>query len=290
VVKQAKAQAFQLAHDLGTFNKAPLLRTLDCIGFFQDYSRKRFGLMFELPTSSNFCNDPLSLSSYIQDVKVEGKSIPLPTLSERIRLARGLAYSVLELHLAGTLHKNLHSGNVVFFPDRFTNAISVSMMFIVGFEVSRPDQENQLSVALDGKEFDIYKHPHLLHPSNEVQGRPGSERKYDVYSLGLILLEIGLWKSLKSLYKPKLSALENARQLAGIARFNLPHQMGRKYCEMVLDCIDCENLRFSGLYGKDLGRVAEASKKNNDERGGVSLQVFIAKVIRILEMCHCQED
>jgi hypothetical protein len=287
--QQARNQAFQLAHDLGISNKPPLLKTLSCVGFVQDREYQRFGFLFQLPINADVASSPLTLHAYLKGDKLNGKSIPLPTFGERIGLARSLAFSVIELHNAGILHKSLHSGNVLFFPARVTKAISVSESFIGGFEISRPDQDGELSIDMEGGSFDIYKHPELRDPSNELQGRPGFERKHDVYSLGLILLEIGVWQPLQSFFNRKLSPLESARKVLSVARTNLPHQMGRIFCEAVVECIDCEQFGLSRTGAKSMGADTGADGLSNDERGGVSLELFIEKVIKRLEECHCRD-
>jgi serine/threonine protein kinase len=289
MLQQARKQAFQLAHDLNISNKPPLLKTLYCVGFVQDRENQRFGFLFQLPTNADVTFSPVTLHAYLKGDKFNGKSIPLPTFGERIRLARSLAFSMIELHNAGILHKSLHSGNVLFFPARVTNTISVSESYIGGFEISRPDQDGELSIDIEGGSFDIYKHPELRDPSNELQGRPGFDRKHDVYSLGLILLEIGVWQPLQNFFNRKLSPFESARKVLSIACTNLPHQMGRSYCEAVVECIDCEQLRLSRIGAKSMGADTGADRFSNDERGGVSLELFIEKVIKRLEECHCRD-
>jgi hypothetical protein len=285
--KDAKTQAFQIAHDLGLSKKPPLLKTLICLGFFQDHSMKRFGFMFELPSNANVARGPITFDQYIHGVvKFDYIKVPLPTFAERIELAKSLAYSVAELHTAGILHKNLHSGNILLFPSRFENVISPLTPFISGFEASRPDQNEQLSISPLRGEFEIYTHPNLRDSSIEVQGRPDFERRYDIYSLGMILLEIGVWKSLKSLYRPSLSPRQNATWLAKVAQENLPHQMGLKYYQVVLDCIDCDSARLSSISERTT-LSSQTQNTNEDERGGVSLKIFIQRVISKLEKCHC---
>lgn len=199
--RQAEKQAIELARDLSISNKPPLLKTLHCAGLVQDTEEKRIGLLFDLPDWVDVVAAPRALHSYLPDETLASSiSTPLPTLGDRLKLARDLAFSVAELHAAKILYKRLHSGNVLFFPARFAEgAPSFSEPFIGGFEVSRPEQNGELSLDTTGGSFDLYRHPELRDPSNELQGRPASERKHDVYSLGLVLLEIGVWQRLETL-------------------------------------------------------------------------------------------
>ena len=286
--RQAEEQAFQLARDLSISNKPPLLKTLQCAGFVQDTDQQRFGFLFELPEWVDIASEPRTLHSYLPDDIIDPRSILLPTLGERVKLAQDLAYSVAELLGASILHKSLHSGNILFFPARFTKAISIAQPFLGGFEVSRPDQQGQLSLDVNGGSFDAYRHPELRDPSNELQGRPESERKHDIYSLGLILLEIGIWKRLDTLQRVKATPTENAKRFLNFARRYLPHQMGVEYCEAVVECLDTERLRLSKMHRDPSRANMRRDERDDDERGGVSLELFIEKVIHRLETCHCR--
>jgi hypothetical protein len=264
--KQAKEQAKQIAHDLGIQRKPTGLRTLDCIGLVQDRDAERFGLVFKMPPNTDVTAGPITLQRYLLRDWLDGKPLPFPTLGNRIKLAHSLACSLAELHLMGVLHKNLHSGNVLFFRARFTRAVSVREPYVGGFEVSRPEHDSSLSISLGSTDFNQYRHPELRDASNPLQGRPSSSPKYDVYGLGLILLEIGLWQPLKRVLteKSSMSPAATVERYIEVARLNLPHMMGPVYCEAVLDCIDIERQAI-----EDPSSLAE-------------------KVIKRLEQCQCQ--
>jgi hypothetical protein len=287
--QQAKGQAFKLARDLSISNKPPLLRTLHCIGLVEDNERKRFGFLFKIPPRSDMRTGPLSLHSYLQRPNVAGKPCPLPTLSQRFRLALSLALSMWELHACGWLHKSFHSGNILFFPMRITNDILISDPFIGGFEVGRPDSDGQLSLDVEGSGFDIYKHPELRDPSNQLQRRPAFGRKHDVYSLGLLLFEIGFWSPLRSFFKEANTPFQTTERLMRIARENLPHQMGDLYTEAVLDCLDCVVPRLGTDTSTPMANRSMTDIDDDYTRGGSSSRKFVEKVIHRLEKCHCQE-
>ncbi|EXJ68339.1 uncharacterized protein A1O5_08131 [Cladophialophora psammophila CBS 110553] len=292
--REAQDQAFKLALDLSIENKPSSLRALHCVGIVQHLELKRFSFLFEIPRQTDVSKKPLSLHSYLSDASPWGGPAVLPTLSQRIKLAQSLAVSLWELHSAGWLHKSFHSGNVLFFCKRFTDTFSVTEPHIGGFEVSRPDTDGQLSLDMQGGEFDIYKHPELRDESNDLQGRPSFERRHDVYSLGLVLLEIGLWQPLHSFYPKSSTPLKTAQRLLQRAQKNLPHQVGEFCLEAVLSCLDCQEPQL--LPGDQKGREAKtgvdtvtatAVASGDDERGGVSLRMFVEKVIYNLEKCHC---
>ncbi|KAG5778310.1 hypothetical protein H9Q73_008010 [Fusarium xylarioides] len=64
------------------------------------------------------------------------------------------------------------------------------------------------------------------------------KRSYDLYSLGVVLIEIGLWKQIDS-SRPEIShALAFKRHLEEIVAPNLKFYMGEKYALAVLNCLD----------------------------------------------------
>lgn len=85
---------------------------------------------------------------------------------------------------------------MLFFSSDSTPPRSLKNPYIVGFEYSRPDAASQPSERY-GKdpELDIYRHPERLSIPP-----PRSCKAYDIYSLGLVLVEIAKWRSLKRVY------------------------------------------------------------------------------------------
>lgn len=274
--EEAREQAIQLASDLSIKNKPALLRTLNCAGLVQDAGeRKRFGFLFNLPHWVDVSRQLTTLHSYLSGKSNGATHMGRPTLGERFELARDLAYSVAELHGANILHKNLHSGNIFFFPERFNKPPRVSRPFLGGFEVSRPDQNGQLSLDLSRKQFKSYQHPDFYDPSNKMQGKPSSHRKYDIYSLGLILLEIGLWTPIANLEQEGKNHEENAKRFLQHASRQLSHYMGSHFSEAVMECLDSKS--------EIMAQKPESQQDlhlTNDSR-----ELFIRNVIYRLETC-----
>ncbi|EXL39218.1 hypothetical protein FOCG_18172 [Fusarium oxysporum f. sp. radicis-lycopersici 26381] len=106
-----------------------------------------------------------------------------------------MALAVLNLHLVGWVHKNLRSSNIVFFrpgPDwSLTNKERLADPWLCGFEYSRPEANGAESWKLEDPNLlrNTYRHP-------DRWGKPTVtfERKHDIYALGVVLLEIGLWE------------------------------------------------------------------------------------------------
>jgi hypothetical protein len=105
----------------------------------------------------------------------------------------------------------------------------------MGFEESRENEGQSSNVGFYGDwQTNIYRHPERQgeHPANRYS------MIHDVYSLGVVLLELGLWQPLDK-YKQQLhlkspnQALEFLQTLAGRTAIT----MGERYRDIVLFCL-----------------------------------------------------
>ena len=108
-----------------------------------------------------------------------------------------LASTLLCLHTTDWLHKGIHSDNILF--PCGEGGLRIEDAFLSGFDYSRPQSNRTTSRSLDPK-WDIYRWPGVQ--SKAV--RAGRFRKtYDIYSLGLLFIEIGHWERLNRLMNLK---------------------------------------------------------------------------------------
>jgi hypothetical protein len=179
----------------------------------------------ERPAENLHLRAPMDLAS-LWDFRGTGiKS----NLGARFELARKLVRAVCLLHSTGWLHKNIRAESVMFFPEHSSAfrrdkhedniEIDVSQPILMGYLFSRPDgitvpgpkpppgQDQGTRPAfvmpstpnspsnniLNGSTLDYYQHP-ARHANPERLYR----HAYDVYSLGILLLEVGLWRRLCS--------------------------------------------------------------------------------------------
>ena len=217
-------------------DRHPDLNTLDCLGYTDESSSSRYGLIYKAPQAS---------SSNL-NVLIQSNDMRTPDLGDRFKLAHTLAVALWSFHSLDWLHKNLCSSNILFFPSAFSGsakqatAISasipdISAPFVLGFDASRPDEVDEMSVASKNSALaDLHRHPHSL---NGMSKKPYC-KSFDIYSLGLILLEIGLWKILQAYYKSHHSA-ERFRDKVVIQNLvpNLNSKTGRLYREVVERCL-----------------------------------------------------
>lgn len=104
-------------------------------------------------------------------------------------MAQGLARAVGYVHIFGFVHKNLRPEVVLGFeaPEKESPSL-----FLVGFDKFRKKEGRTQRLGDGIVEENPYRHPsrHGINPSDDFI------MQHDIYSLGVCLLEVGLWKSL----------------------------------------------------------------------------------------------
>ena len=233
-------------------DRHPDLHTIDCVGYTDDTSTCRYGLIYKAPQSSSSTLNALILSNDLRT----------PDLGDRFKLAHTLAVALWSLHSLDWLHKSVCSSNILFFPSAFSASATqvtavaasipdISSPYILGFDASRPDQMGELSVASKNPAAsDLHRHPASL---NGMSRKPYC-KSFDIYSLGLVLLEIGLWKILQTYHRPHYTA-ERFRDKVVVQNLvpNLGSKTGRLYREVVERCLFARE----DLNGQEAGQLME---------------------------------
>ena len=262
--------------------------TMRLLGWFEDPRRSRYAFVYEVPrfppnapVGSGASNSPHSLLSFLQH-GADTDSTNMPSLEDRFRLAFNLASSVLHLHAKGLCHRNMNSTNVLFFTDDSSQNSSddklwkngvIRRPYVASFDQCADDAPSDHQEPLMSS---IYRHP-------EIQRGERSAYKptYDIYSLGLILLEIGLWMPLGRLWKPKYVRWSFKSRLQSIYIKKLAAKCGTTYMRLTEYC----------LRAADGVPVAQGSQlgSNEDARTPRLHTEFYWKVIKELERC-CMID
>ncbi|KAI0141794.1 prion-inhibition and propagation-domain-containing protein [Xylariaceae sp. FL1272] len=255
-----------------------------CYGIFDDLKyetergSKKLGYVFgaprhgssqstKLPTckyEGNFRDyPPSSLSELIRDYP----KTPIPVLGDRFALAFTLATAFSRFHCAGWLHKGFHSGNIMFL-SRDTNTgniISITDPFITGFQYSRPTTAHSLSRGpLENRELEHYYHP---------SADSGFSRRTDLYSLGVVLCEIGRWElvsdKVSERTKSKIGGRKGWRDyMIKKVLADIGWRMGDRYQSVVRTLLEC--------------RLPD---DDYDDDGGLFEQQYFEKVIQPLSAC-----
>ena len=165
-----------------------------CLGYFDDRDDMdrsehdfRFGLVFEIPAGNS---PPVSLHQLITS-SISKK----PSFTDRVSLAYKVARGVLYLHAVNWLHKALRSDSVLFFFPKEQRE-SIMEPYLTGYEYARPDQDGGTTT---GGDINEWWEPYV-HPNYQGSAAKGTFRKtFDIYSLGIILLEISCWQPIEDI-------------------------------------------------------------------------------------------
>ncbi|OCK79013.1 hypothetical protein K432DRAFT_330997 [Lepidopterella palustris CBS 459.81] len=175
------------------------------------------------------------------------------SLSDRFTIACQLAKSVGYIHTFGFVHKNVRPDNILMLKPREG---SMEHAYLVGFEQVRTAEGTTSRIGDTAWERNLYRHP------RRQGGTPEEDyvMQHDIYSLGVCLLELGIWRSFVDYEPGELGpqtprpslALELSSESVGfdksflvkdhlqsLARRALPRCMGTKYANIVETCLTC---------------------------------------------------
>lgn len=209
----------------------------------------RFDLIYPIPHGLDQ-KAPLSLRSLLSD---QSRKYPL---DERFHLAVSLARSIVFLHSSRIVHKSISPENIIVLRHPSSTSDTLGDTFLVGFERFRFADGRTYMSGDSFWEKNLYRHPGRqgLHPEEFYL------MQHDIYSVGVVLLEIGLWSSFVAYSEDKntltpgpellishliestdrrKAAAEIKTILVGLARSRLPELMGRIYTEIVVTCLTC---------------------------------------------------
>lgn len=261
-----KPVGFQVPHCLGYFDEIDHdVESQDP----EDFSH--FGYVFTIPNGLQ-STTPVTLFELLQQPST-------PSLTNRLSIAREISNSVYSLHSVGWLHKGLRSQNIIFFPSK-DGSIDFAKPYLTGFEYARPDISGEMTEILPGNpEFDIYRHPNIL----SAGSNGGYKCSYDIYSVGIILLEIAGWKIVADMLDP-----EKKRRIV-LSKVKIRLLSEGKHLDMVSASTGS---LFEGAVRCCLqGAVGLGLDEEEDEmREGVSAKVnrgFHELVVKRLESIRC---
>lgn len=235
---------------------------LSCLGYVHDEVNSRYGNLFAYPEGVDGALGPMSLRERLRH---DHERRLRCELKERFDLARSLILAIYRLLSVNWLHKNLSSESVLLFTEK-SNAKAdddggACQLFVCGFARSRRDGQFELSektpAALNSticsNESLLYMHPDqaaLFEAASDAQMSSVApttgnlltasyRREFDVYSLGVLLLEIGFWCPIQRIardFKSK-SPTAFASKLRTQYVPDLEGRMGRTYTNIVAYCL-----------------------------------------------------
>jgi hypothetical protein len=212
-------------------------QTLQCYRCEHKIFERRYILHFEVPLPYiNKPDEKITLTDLIEKTKGSTR----PTLEERLGMALRLVKAVYKWHSAGWLHQGISSPNIRFFRREDNSRIDFTCPFIMGFDFARPDSDPSLGIPTNDPSYDIYRHP-----SRQGPARQGHRKVHDYYSLGVVLLEIGLWQGAAKMVANRNAACKRRgtkelldwENLQADVSERLSHFAGTAYQEAVKRCL-----------------------------------------------------
>ena len=257
-------------------------------GWTVDQDGSRCAYVYELPnqleplSSEKLDIQPRTLLSFLQNgADTDGAN--MPSLENRYRLAYNLVSSVLRMHSAGISHRDLNSNNIVFFLDSTNTTVDdkpwkgpiLRKPYLTGFHQS---PSKVPTVELVSPFSNIYHHPQIGGGKNDPY-----IFAHDYYSLGLIMLEIGLWMPLGKFWKSKYTRNDFKLRLQNIYLKKLSAKCGSRYMRAALYCMTAADSIGKGNMHTE-GTTRQASHVLTSETD------FTVKVVESLERCCMIDD
>jgi hypothetical protein len=235
-----------------------LMSILSCAGvFIAPAPDNRYELQLNMPDD---CDDPRSLRDLLTD-----SQDTWPSINSRFRLAKHLASSIVYMHSGNFVHKMIKPENILLMTpvnaaphERFP--LGLGLPFLVGFDRCRPASMHSGRYGEGEMQDCLYQHSSRW----GIQAEEAFSMSHDIYSLGVVLLEVGLWKPLvegsDGDYRFAHFLLDFVQRASGgdgrhpridhrlgrdlqarlisIAQAYLPRNMGEIYTQVVLSCLN----------------------------------------------------
>ncbi|KAM0798968.1 prion-inhibition and propagation-domain-containing protein [Usnea florida] len=253
------------------------ISVLHCIGYL-DQNINVTGYVFRIPQDAQPGQTPVTLHQVLTRTT---KPNDIPDLGERFDLAKALISTVFEIHNIGWMHKNINSKNVLFWPKLNTkDEPNLRRPYLIGFDISRPNQPGEVSEKpLSRPEDDLYRHPDYKGP----QAR-SFQPSFDMYSLGVMLYEIGLWRN-----------VAQQRQSSGSRPSLQTHRLDPDFIEkMVMSGPIGDLKRYMGIrYGdavkaclsRDFDALGEKQEGDKQAQLRIYLDEVQTKVVDAIALC-----
>ena len=251
---------------------SPTFHSLRCLGFLKAPKSGRYAYLFSPPSALSGAFSMWSLKELLCLASQR------PSLNNRLGIAVALAETVLQLHTAGWLHKGIRADNILVFKsgtEPWSSTDDLSTVYLGGYEYARADNPLEATEAPSSQLYlELYRHPRSL-----GQGRASFNKKFDLYSLGCVLLEMGFWLPLHTILLQRLRTrsdesdalslmLPSSAPLApkddteyyammkekqafleergsGSIRAGLEFRMGSVYSELVMNCLNAQTQSIS---------------------------------------------
>ncbi|KAL8811118.1 MAG: hypothetical protein Q9200_002059 [Gallowayella weberi] len=238
-------------------------RILKSHGYCHDPRTRRFGLLYELPPSKTWIVTSAGHARVLSLRELLNRAPHCP-LNHKLSFCCNIAQAVLYVHLVGWVHKSIRPDNILVFEDEVNEEdddgdkdvdvrsrryfpFSLNSPYLAGFEYAR--SVKALSDRTSDAEWrvNIYRHPKRQHL---VQNEEYT-MAHDIYSLGVVLLEVCLWGSngfvpfqkrdttfkdaTPDKVKKDLLDMARGKKMDGVAVF-----LGERFADLVTFCLNVD--------------------------------------------------
>ncbi|KAI4155914.1 MAG: hypothetical protein LQ340_000640 [Diploschistes diacapsis] len=239
---------------------------LKLTGWTSDPSRSRSAFIYEIPPSEGGADpavenlQPRSLLSFLQHGG-DADNNNIPSLENRFKLAHNVVLSILRLHETNVAHRNINSNNLLFFlhhqalatQPRIWKTSIIRKPYLTGF--------HQRASVGPGHSNDVPFTGLYHHPALGGEHAASHELAHDYYSLGLVLLEIGLWMPIGKFWKSRYTLWDLKTRLQDIYLRKLSPKCGEGYMNAVLACITAADvIRQYGEHNPTLDGQAQLAR------------------------------
>jgi len=138
-----------------------------------------------------------------------------PPLGTRYFPAYALAITLFSIHSSGWIHKNIWSRGILVFPDQ--NHEAGITPYLVGWRATRPQEAEQVTPPRKYNEDTDLELNIYQHPDRYCKSSVPCEAKRDICALGVVLLEIGLWKTMSTQFAKPIARVSGNGILPTVA-------------------------------------------------------------------------
>ena len=227
------------------------LGILKFLGYCIDEPNARYAFLYQMPVDYfPFLQNPSDLLKELKPMPLvallpsseDYREKRMPNLETRFRLAYDLLMSALHLRSQNVVHGNINSSNVIFFPGRNNSSNDESGL---APDLRRPYLTSPARFSGDGPTPEPLATTMYRHPEDKRSVEDEAAWAYDLYSLGLILLEIGLWAPVGRLWKMKYDRSWFKHRVEDLYVKKLGPKCGNAYLQVVQLCLDAPNFHLS---------------------------------------------
>ncbi|KPA36740.1 hypothetical protein FLAG1_10475 [Fusarium langsethiae] len=201
------------------------------------------------------------------------------SLTMRLKIARQLVTAVYYIHLYEFVHKSITPETILLLghSEQTNNDLLVCL---VGFQLLR-HVETPTNTSKANRKDSVYQHP-----SRASGAETTFVMQHDIYSLGVCLLEIGLWQSVVhynsgdpqiSINLQDLDPEAIKERLISLSRSELRVSMGDIYSKVVETCLTC----------LDEGNTEFGDPRNFEDDCGVEVgSRYVKKIMEVMSVIN----